>query len=169
MADELFGFDGVDDAVAQKKGLFFKVPRQGYLEVVILSERAHTFPVHWFERKPVRCMLPGDCPCRRAQWPTDQRYAFSVMDVATSQIGALEISAECAKEVSAYVKRFNFLRGLVLRFRKTGEKSCGRIRVDTGVHSMNPRDLPAPSDVEALVDRSFQRAEQVRLREFELD
>ena len=169
MAENFFGFEGVEDAVQAKKGLFFKVPRQGFLEVVVLSEHAYGFVVHWFERKPQRCQLPGDCPCRRTQWPADQRYALGVMDLSTSQIGALEIGAEAAREVARLSARYNFLRGLVIRLKKTGEKQCGKIVVSSGVGSINPRELPVAPDVEALVDRSFVRAEQTRLREFVAD
>ena len=108
---------------------WYRVPREGRLDVVILSEVPVWYPGHWVKKRYRPCVRPGCRYCAEDiawQW----RYVVSVASLRSKVSGLIDVGQAVGLQIDAWIGLNERLRGMTIRFRQQREVRCWRMVVE---------------------------------------
>lgn len=140
------GFGDVEAEASQSSGVWIHVPRQGHVDLCILSVAPMRYRSHWVRGKMHPCSLPERCRWHDLGMGSQVRYALSVLLIEGRVPVLWEIGPMPASILARAVSQTGALRGQCWRVRKEGGKQRGKLLLEWLNAMLNPKELPAAVD-----------------------
>lgn len=106
-----------------------RCPKEGFLDLVILSDHLVGVWTHWLDGRTQPCMAPNDCGCQRMHIPHRWKGYLACSLTTDRKVVLAELTGEACRCISLQDSPLTGkpLRGLVLRLQRDRRSRGGRV------------------------------------------